>query len=104
MKSDLKRIEATLQYLASGTVSPKIAATRTQAQPKNHTYSFKISGVQKRNSVQLLGKAAETSSKDPLSSLTEDLQLPSQQSASKEPVLPKFTSNRAHGGSIQPQR
>lgn len=101
MKSDLKRIEATLQYLGSSTAHPKLAATRTQAQPKNRSYSFEISGVQKHNSVQILGKASEPSSKEPLSCLTDDLQsLPAQQSALKEPVLPKFTAgDRADSGS-----
>lgn len=100
MKSDLKRIEATLQYLGSSTTHPQLAAIRTQAQPKNRSYSFEIAGVQKHNSVQRLGKAGEPSSKEPLT-LTDDLQrLPGQQSALKEPVLPKFTAgDRADRGS-----
>jgi len=109
MRSDLKRIEATLQHL--GTVNtasyPKPTAIRKTHAPqtKNRSYSFEIrAAVQKRHhSVQQLGNAPEQApGEDTLISSTGDLQpVTAQQSSDKEPMLPKFNSNisHAHNGS-----
>lgn len=95
MKSDLKRIEATLQHLALSTAPyPKSAATtRAPAPQMRRSYSFEIcSTAQKRNPPEPLSEGTLTSS--------NSLQ-PAQQRADKEPLLPKFNPSigRVHSGS-----
>jgi hypothetical protein len=99
MKSDLKRIEATLQHLEliSTASSPKPAATRkVNALPRKRSYSFEICGAaqQRHDSVQQLSNSPEqTPSEVTLISATSNLQPdPAQQSSHKEPTLPKFNS------------
>lgn len=99
MRSDLKRIEATLQHLEiiSTASSPKPAATRkVNAPPRKRSYSFEICGAaqQRHHSAQQLSNSPEqTPSKVTLISATSNPQPePAQQSAYTEPTLPKFNS------------
>lgn len=100
MKSDLKRIEATLQHLEliSTASSPKPVATRkVNAPPRKRSYSFEISGAaqQRHPSGQQLSNSPEqTPSEVTLISAASNLQPdPAQQSAYTEPILPKFNSS-----------
>lgn len=99
MKSDLKRIEATLQHLEliSTASYPKLAATRkVNASPRKRSYSFEICGAaqQRHHSGQQLSNSPEQNSSEvTLISTTSNPQpYPAQQSAYKEPMLPKFDS------------
>lgn len=92
MKSDLKRIEATLQHLEISTASyHKPAATRkVNALPRKRSYSFEICGAAQQPS----NSPKQTPSEVTLISAPSNLQpAPAQQSTYKEPILPKFNSS-----------
>lgn len=97
MKPDLKRIEAILHEsgIISTTSYPKPAATRKAHdwQTRNRTYSFEIShNAQKRHPpVRLLRDTPNQSlGEGTLFPTIVSVQLSAQQSAHKEPTLPKF--------------
>ncbi len=92
MKSDLKRIEATLQHLEISTASySKPAAKRKPyAPPRKRSYSFEICSATQH----LSNSPEQTPSEVTLISATSNLQPdPAQQSAYTEPILPKFNSS-----------